>query len=135
MANEIAGSNSAVMSRSAVVERQSAGAAVIIKEQSRVDRQALPEDGKALPQAKTSSELTKAVTDINRFVQNVQRDLHFSMDAGSGRSVIKVIDSKTDTVIRQIPSEEVLALAAHLKEVSDGMLDDSSGGLLFRADA
>ncbi len=73
-----------------------------------------------------SGELTEAVKQINGHVQNTQRDLLFSIDEGSGRTTITVLDSKTQEIIRQIPSEEVLAMVERLK--------DLSGGLLFSSD-
>lgn len=104
---------------------------------------ALPEGGKVLPQQAKSepvnivdlskADLDKAVSDINNFVQNVKRDLSFKMDEGSGQTVIKVIDSDSGELIRQIPSEDVLAIAAQLREVKD-MLDSSNSfpkGFLF----
>ena len=68
-------------------------------------------------------ELDYAVSRLNEYIQNSRRDLYFSVDEGSGRVVVKVIDSETREVIRQIPSEEVIALAQDLglKE-SAGML-------------
>ncbi|MGR8999894.1 MAG: flagellar protein FlaG [Gammaproteobacteria bacterium] len=62
-------------------------------------------------QPKSGQELDQAVQAINQYVQNVQRDLQFSVDEDSGRNVVKVIDSQSKEVIRQIPSEEVLVLA------------------------
>lgn len=99
--------------------------------------QELPETGKDLPQqadAKPAkSELRDAVDQINNFVQTVQRDLSFSMDEGSGHTIIKVIDSESGKLVRQIPSEEVIALATYLQDVNTGSA--SSGevphGILF----
>ena len=76
--------------------------------------------GEVLPsrEAKTPQDprqLESAVSKISEFVQNFQRDLTFSVDKESGRIVIKVIDSKTKDVIRQIPSEVVLRLAKNLQ--------------------
>ncbi|NOT11436.1 MAG: flagellar protein FlaG [Methylococcaceae bacterium] len=60
--------------------------------------------------------LKKAVDDLNGYIQNVQRNLQFSIDEDSGTMVVKVIDSKTEKVIRQIPNEETLRLARSLSE-------------------
>lgn len=70
-------------------------------------------------------ELDYAVNRLNEYIQNSRRDLHFSVDKDSGRVVVKVIDSETREVIRQIPSEEVVALARGL-----GLQDDATGVLL-----
>jgi flagellar protein FlaG len=51
-----------------------------------------------------------------------ERSLSFRVDEASGRTVITVLDATTQEVVRQIPSEEVLALARAL-EVSGALLD------------
>ena len=56
-------------------------------------------------------QLENAVSRINDYVQNVQRTIEFSVDETSGKDVVKILDKQTDEVIRQIPSEEVLALS------------------------
>ena len=43
-------------------------------------------------------------------------DINFSLDDSSGRVVVKVTDTKSGDVIRQIPSEEALKLAESLSE-------------------
>lgn len=45
-------------------------------------------------------------------------DLLFRVDKDSGISFFKVVDVNTRKVIRQIPSEEVLAMARKLRELS-----------------
>jgi flagellar protein FlaG len=67
----------------------------------------------------TSEELEAAVRNLNDYVQNVQRNLQFNIDDDSGHTVIKVIDSKTEELIRQIPSEELLAVARHIREMEE----------------
>lgn len=59
-------------------------------------------------------DLQQAVTQLNDFAQSIQRNLHFSVDKESGILVTKVIDSKSNEVIRQIPNEETVALAHSL---------------------
>jgi flagellar protein FlaG len=69
--------------------------------------------------AKESDDLKQAVSQLNDFVQTVQRNLQFSIDKESGTMVVKVIDAKSEKVIRQMPSEETLKLARSLIEQSD----------------
>lgn len=71
---------------------------------------------KAGPQELNRAELDKAVKQLNDYVQNLQRDLQFSIDKGSGRTIIKVIDSETKEIIRQFPSEEILKAAQHIQD-------------------
>lgn len=61
-------------------------------------------------------DLQQAVSQLNDYVQTMQRDLQFSIDKESGVMVVKVIDTKSEKVIRQIPAEETLRLARSLAE-------------------
>lgn len=67
----------------------------------------------------STDELTQAVSDINSYVQTVRRELQFSIDDTLGRTIITVLDGETQEVVRQIPAEEVLALARYLRKLED----------------
>ena len=64
-------------------------------------------------------ELDDTISQLNDSLQNVQRNLEFSVDKDAGRIVINVKDKETDEVVRQIPSEEVLELAKNLHAASE----------------
>ena len=64
-------------------------------------------------------ELDNTISQLNDSLQNVQRNLEFSIDKDVGKIVINVKDKETDEVVRQIPSEEVLELAKNLHELSE----------------
>jgi flagellar protein FlaG len=70
-------------------------------------------------QEKNQKDLDQAVDKLNDFVQNLQRDLQFSVDEKSGEMVVKVIDTASQKIIRQIPSEDALKLARSLMEQKD----------------
>ena len=78
----------------------------------------------------TRETLERVVSDLKDYVQNMQRDLNFHVDDETGRVVIKVIDSSTSEVIRQIPEEEVLSLARRMRE----MMEDMPKGMLLRGE-
>ncbi|GBO83138.1 flagellar protein FlaG [Marinobacter salsuginis] len=61
-------------------------------------------------------ELDDAVSQLNDFVQNVQRDLQFEVDSDLGQTIVKVVDQSTKEVIRQIPDELALRLAENLQQ-------------------
>lgn len=71
-------------------------------------------------QGKPTQSLEAAVASINEFVQLVQRDLHFSVDEELEKTIIKVVDSHSGELIRQIPEDVFLELARKLKD--DGEL-------------
>ncbi len=84
------------------------------------DGQTLPDTGKTLPseQEKNLSRdaISSAVDNLNQYVQTIRRELEFSIDENSGRTVIKVLDAETKEVIRQIPPEEVVSLSRNLSK-------------------
>ena len=66
---------------------------------------------------RTRGKLRQAISDVESFLQVQNRDLAFSIDEDTARSVVTVIDGQSGDVIRQIPSEEVLALAERIQEL------------------
>ena len=67
-------------------------------------------------------EVKQAVEQINRFMQQSNRTLQFSFDKEANRIVVKITDSQTGELIRQIPSEEVLAISRAIGDIQQGML-------------
>lgn len=61
-----------------------------------------------------AEQVKTAVEHINKLVQTLSSDLKFTVDEETGVPVVKVVDTKTKDVIRQIPSEEILAIAQAL---------------------
>lgn len=95
---------------------------------------ALPPGGKEVPaQVVDTAELSEKVNEINDIIRSVQRDLAFNIDEDSGKTVIRVIDSESGELIRQIPSEKVLAIATHLRDFQEDTVSGSEigQGLLF----
>lgn len=70
-------------------------------------------------ETKKAEDLKQAVSHLNDFVQNLQSNLQFSIDKESGAMVVKVIDTKSNKVIRQIPNEETLKMARLIVEQRD----------------
>lgn len=71
-------------------------------------------------------EIRNSVNKINNTIQSFSRDLEFSVDESTGMSVVKVVDTRTKEVIRQIPSEEVLAIAKALDKLQGLLLKDEA---------
>jgi len=65
---------------------------------------------------KQAENLQVAVSQINDYVQNLQRNLQFTVDEATGKDVVTIIDSESKEVIRQLPTEEALELARRLAE-------------------
>ncbi len=67
--------------------------------------------------------LENAVQEVESFLQTQNRNLAFSIDDETKRSVVTVKDSESGDVIRQIPSEEVLALAERIQDLQQDVGD------------
>ena len=120
--------NSAVISSVSVPRQQQAATEAAPAASSPAMRtQDLQETPIATQNVQSNREqLKEAVKATNDFVSLVNNAVEFSLDDDTGITVVKVIDKNTKEVIRQIPSEEMLAIAKAL---------DTVQGLLVRQKA
>jgi len=72
------------------------------------------------------AELGNAVADLNKVAQANAQGVRFSLDEDSGRTVVKVVDTQTDKVLRQIPSVEALKLWRSIEQMQGVMLRDTA---------
>jgi flagellar protein FlaG len=70
----------------------------------------------ASEQRASAQELARATANVSDFIQTVSRSLQISVDDELGSTVIRVLDAETDELVRQIPAEEVLAIARYLRQ-------------------
>ncbi|MCB1666988.1 MAG: flagellar protein FlaG [Pseudomonadales bacterium] len=98
-------------------------------------RQEVPSSGNVLPPEPTAEvtreDVVEAVSNITSFVQNITRDLQFQVDDVTGGTVVTVLDSETSEIVRQIPSEEVLAISRYITEYAP----DPVKGLLMNSES
>jgi len=64
-----------------------------------------------------------AVSKLQDYADQYKRQLKFSIDEESGRTVVRLFDNE-NRVLRQIPSEDVLSLAQSLKDNIGGLFED-----------
>lgn len=86
-------------------------------------------ESKTQPQAVEANgkSLQSAVETLNSFVQTVQRDLEFMVDEDLNQTVVKVVDSDSGELIRQIPEDIFLELARKLKDDGEFRLLNALG--------
>ncbi|GAA4874418.1 flagellar protein FlaG [Ferrimonas pelagia] len=68
-------------------------------------------------------QLERIASELEQFVSGNQRALSFHVDDDTGRDVVVVKDIQRDEVIRQVPAEEVLELAARLSDLSGLLIE------------
>lgn len=70
-----------------------------------------------------SAEKLKGLVDnINRALKLANRNLEFSVDESTSKQVVKLVDSDTGDLIRQFPSDEMLAISRAIDQVRQGLL-------------
>ncbi len=67
-----------------------------------------------------------AVKQIEQFTQSVAQNLKFSIDEETGKTVVKIMDSQTNEMIRQIPSEEAINIARTLGKIEGVLFNDKA---------
>jgi len=95
---------------------------------------AAPVSSRPTPEVKAEEQKTElSMADMTEVLQRANRamikngsDLKFSMDLENGKPIIQVIDRETDTVLRQIPSVEMLALSKALEKMQGVLMSRSA---------
>lgn len=77
----------------------------------------------AKPAAEPSAaQLQNAVDNINKALKQTSRNLEFSVDESTNKPVFKLKDSETGELIRQYPTEEMLAISRSIDRFTNGLL-------------
>lgn len=87
----------------------------------------LPQNG-AQPVAGTQAaqpskaQLQSALDKINQTMLQTNTGVEFSIDTSSKATLIKVVDTQTGQMIKQIPSKEVIAVSEAIGQYQQGLL-------------
>ncbi|MFZ3285914.1 MAG: flagellar protein FlaG [Telluria sp.] len=76
--------------------------------------------------APSEEQVAQALKSINNVLQLRSPDLEFSVDSESERTIVKVVDKKTQEVIRQMPSQEALDIAKALDKLQSLLIRDTA---------
>ena len=71
-------------------------------------------------------EQQKALQKLNDMLRSRERELEFSVDETTGRTIVKVIHAESGEVIRQIPAEEILQIARTFIEGTGSLIRDEA---------
>lgn len=72
---------------------------------------------KATADVNDKAAISGAVKKLNEYVAPALQTIEFSIDDDSDRIIVKVVDTETQKVLRQIPNEEVLAISKTLDKL------------------
>ena len=87
------------------------------------------------PGAVQQADVNEAVTIINDRFQKLQRNLEFSVEEDTGMVLVKVFDTETEELVRQIPAEQVVKMAQFVQEQKEDAEASSSEGFLIEEKA
>ncbi|MDX7777537.1 flagellar protein FlaG [Aeromonas hydrophila] len=142
MANEIGIPSSVTPSSLQSSSKSGQSAAQVLSgttEEQRVTAQDVKKQQEGLPGEKNAKQDVPQA-DIENEVQKLQEfsklqgwTVNFSVEKDLDQVVIKVVDAETKSMIRQIPSEELLAISKRIKDLreSDATGGGSRAGLLL----
>ena len=85
------------------------------KRQESQQPQSTPQKSKAQPE-----ELLKQIKSLT---EDGLYSVRFEKDNKSSQMIVKIVDSNTNEVIRQIPPEDLINLSKHLDELSGGIVN------------
>ncbi len=86
---------------------------------SRVASALLGDSGPSQAMERSEQMLAK----LNELLRDRERDLEFSVDEATGKTILKVIHAESGEVIRQIPPEELLHIARVFIEGTGSLIE------------
>ncbi len=74
--------------------------------------------GNAQSTTATHKEVAHAIQHVSKELGDAGRQLQMSVDSDLDRVIVKIVDSQSGQVIRQIPAQDLINLAKQLKSLS-----------------
>jgi flagellar protein FlaG len=90
---------------------------------SQESTQANPVSNSKVPKKPSREQVDGLVHDLNKSMQEMGTRVSFSIDSDTKRTVIKVIDTATKEVVRQIPPEAMLRVSENITKLLGLMVD------------
>lgn len=74
-------------------------------------------------QQMSTEEVKEMVESFQEMSETIQTKLSFSVDEENNKVVVKIFDKESDELIRQFPSEEMLALQGKMSDLAGFLFD------------
>lgn len=71
----------------------------------------------AKPAPPSQEDVQRAIAEVNKYLKESSNGIQFSLDQDSGKTIVKIVDPETQTVIRQIPTEQAVAISKDLAKL------------------
>lgn len=73
----------------------------------------------------TDSELKKAIDQSNEALKQISSSLEFSHDKTTGKALVRIYDRDTKELIRQFPTEEMVAIAQQIEGLKGALINQT----------
>lgn len=71
-------------------------------------------------------DLDGALQKLNAFANVAAQNVQFSIDQDSGKTIVKVVDTQTQEVLRQIPNAEALSISRSLGKLQGLLIHEKA---------
>ena len=85
-----------------------------------------PSGEETTAKAPSPEQIKQAIEIANKALQAIASNLEFEQDSSTGKTVMRIVDTTTQQVIRQYPTEEMLAIAHGLDRMRGLLLEDKA---------
>lgn len=82
----------------------------------------IPDEARGTPVSEKF--IINAIEKANRAMVSANRELEFSVHEATKEIMVKVIDTETKEVVREIPSEKILDMVANILEMAGILVDE-----------
>jgi flagellar protein FlaG len=88
--------------------------------------QSLPKDqSQNTPRDLSRKDISEIVDRLNKGVQEIHERMSFSYHEKTQRIIVKVLNSETNEVVREIPAKEAIKLLEHIQDFLGMLVDES----------
>lgn len=79
------------------------------------------------PQPLSSAVAQQVASQINDFLKTTSSSVEFSVAGDSNKVIVRIVDTQTNQLIRQIPSEQMLAISQALDQMRGVLFNQTAG--------
>src|SRR3990170_6273058 len=80
-------------------------------------REAAAAEDKSRKPGAGPGEIEAIASEVQIYLKRLNTELRFEVDSESKEVIVKIVDPENDEVIRQIPSEEILAIRERMEDL------------------
>jgi flagellar protein FlaG len=80
----------------------------------------------AKPVPPTDVEVTQSIKEVNKYLKQTLNGIEFSQDKDTGQTLVKIIDTTSGKVIRQIPTAQAVEISKDITKLQGLLIKDKA---------